>query len=177
MNMINSHEYLFHVFDNISLRETLMRRFSNFIKQFLPFDILHYEVKIFVIVISFEILDNVGMVHLVHDLNLFYDLIHVISYKMLVQYFYRDMQVFILLSVCFVYFSKWSMTNNFGGWCDAIVLSELGDALLLFALVDLNRHSFQIDTTMMFFWFMTISHNFKLKLIHEYMIFYSPKFK
>jgi len=116
------------------LAECVVLIAANFLKKLLASDILHHKVDVLGIIVSLEVLDNIGMIQLVKRFHFLNDLLQVIL-LFLLKHFYRHLQALVVLVVGLEDFSVLANTHHFGVDVDRVVLFELSDALLAIGFV------------------------------------------
>ena len=79
MHMIDSHEQLLHVACSFLLCESFTSFVCDFIEEFTAIDVFHHEVEEFIVIIGFEILDDVRVIKFVQYFCLLYHLIDVMT--------------------------------------------------------------------------------------------------
>ena len=134
VTMINCLEKLLHISGGALFCKCLILLLHNFLVHWHSFNIFHDEVDVFLIIVSFVILDNVGVVQLVENCNLLHDHVDVVCQFDLVEHFDSDLETFIVLVLCLEDFSEGSGSEHLCVVIDVVVLFELPHALLSRAL-------------------------------------------
>ena len=79
MYVIDGHEEFLHVVCSFTFSKPCSILFRNFVEEFTAIDVLHYKIEILIIIIGFEVLDDVGVIKFVQYFHLLYDLVDVVA--------------------------------------------------------------------------------------------------
>ena len=83
------------------------------IKKFAARAQLHHKVQVLLVIISFEILNDVGMVHLFKQINLIHDVCQILlRHFMLIEHFNGNLKLIIHLVYTFVHFAECALTED-----------------------------------------------------------------
>ena len=77
MTMVYGFEKLKHVMGSHFLAKSLAFLVTDFIKHFLTFHVLHNQVQILLVIVSFKVVHDVGVIQLVQYIDLFHELANV----------------------------------------------------------------------------------------------------
>ena len=137
--VIDSLKELLHVARGLHLVESLVLLLRDPLEQRLTRDVLHHEVDVLEIVVGLVVLDDVGVVEGVQDGDLLHDAVNVVHELVLVQHFDGDLEVRVVLVVREEDATERASAQHLGFRVDLIVLSELGNTLLLASLADFDH--------------------------------------
>ena len=74
MAMVYGFEKLKHIMGSHFLTKSLAFLVTDFIKHFLTFHVLHNQVQIFLVIVSFKIVHDVGVIKFIQNIDLFHEL-------------------------------------------------------------------------------------------------------
>ena len=99
MDVIDSHDELLHIACRFFLSELFTYILRYHIEKFAAFDVFHDEIKVLIVIVSLKILHYVGMVKLIKNFYLVYNLINLGPEFMFVQYLDGNLRFLILFPV------------------------------------------------------------------------------
>ena len=137
MAVIQRLKQLSHVLCSSPLCEHLVRLLRDFIEESLTCHVLHHQVDELRIIVRFVVLDDVGVVEIVQDIDLFYDVRNAVTHFLLVQHFDSNLKILIMLVRSLKHAAVCTCAKNFCLRVDVVVLLELCHALLLVSFTNL----------------------------------------
>lgn len=91
--MLESTQKLGHVVTCLVLIEGSRLLLTDFVQELLALDQFHDQVYVATVIVRLEVLDDVGVVQPVQNLNFFNDLLQIVLHQLLVKHFYRNLEV------------------------------------------------------------------------------------
>ena len=99
MAVVDCLEQLFHKVCSFFLAECLVLLLIDLFEELFAANVFHDRVKVFVVVVQFEVLEDIGMVKFVQDGHILNDIGDIFSELVFVKNIYSNFEVFIM-SVC-----------------------------------------------------------------------------
>ena len=141
MTMIDSLEERFHIPTGNFLRECLVLLLGDFLEKLRTRHILHDQVDVLLIVVSFVILDDIWVIKWVQNVDLFHDAVDIVSQFDFVQHLDSNLEITVMLILSLEHTSKGANSKHLSFRIDMIVLFQLMHTLLFVALACLESHT------------------------------------
>ena len=149
VTVIDSLEKALHVVGGLLLREHLIDLLADLVEKGHSIDVLHDQVDVHCVIIGLIVLDDVGVVECVQSCNLVHDVRQILPQSFLVQYFYCNFYVCVMLIRCQEYFAEVASAKDLSFRIDMVILFQFmntllpetltSNQLLILILVLLNR--------------------------------------
>ena len=102
---------------------------SNFVEQLLPFDVLHNQVDVFVVVVGLEVLNDVWVIQIIQSSNFVDYQIYVLAELLFVHHLDSNPKVLIVLVSGHEHFAKTARSKHLGLRIYTVILLQLVNAL------------------------------------------------
>ena len=102
---------------------------SNFVEQLLPFDVLHNQVDVFVVVVGLEVLNDVWVIQIIQSSNFVDYQIYVLAELLFVHHLDSNFEVLIVLVSGHEHFAKTARSKHLGLRIYTVILLQLVNAL------------------------------------------------
>ena len=143
MTMVDSLEQFLHIVGCFTFSECLILLLRDLVEQLLSLDVLHDQIHVLAVIISFKVLDNIWMIETIQNCYLFHNTVDIVSQLVLVEYFDGDLEVFLELICRHEHSSEGTNSEDFGLVVNNIVLLQLMYTLLLATLIWIDLLSVQ----------------------------------
>ena len=102
---------------------------SNFVEQLFPFDVLHNQVDVFVVVVGLEVLNDVWVIQIIQSSNFVDYQIYVLAELLFVHHLDSNFEVLIVLVSGHEHFAKTARSKHLGLRIYTVILLQLVNAL------------------------------------------------
>ena len=102
---------------------------SNFIEQLFPFDVLHNQVDVFVVVVGLEVLNDVWVIQIIQSCNFVDYQIYVLAELLFVHDLDSNFEVLVVLVSGHEHFAKTARSKHLGLRIYTVILLQLVNAL------------------------------------------------
>ena len=102
---------------------------SNFVEQLLPFDVLHNQVDVFVVVVGLEVLNDVWVIQIIQSSNFVDYQIYVLAELLFVHHLDSNFEVLVVLVSGHEHFAKTARSKHLGLRIYTVILLQLVNAL------------------------------------------------
>ena len=104
---------------------------SNFVEQLLPFDVLHNQVDVFVVVVSLEVLNDVWVIQIIQGCNFVDNQIYVLAEFLFVHDLDCNLEVLVVLVSGHEHFAKTARSKYLGLRIYTVILLQLVNTLAM----------------------------------------------
>ena len=102
---------------------------SNFVEQLFPFDVLHNQVDVFVVVVGLEVLNDVWVIQIIQSSNFVDYQIYVLAELLFVHHLDSNFEVLVVLVSGHEHFAKTARSKHLGLRIYTVILLQLVNAL------------------------------------------------